>query len=115
MRPTLLVVDDNPDIRDTLAIALSNHGFRVTGAANGKAALELLEAGLRPEMIILDLNMPEMSGWELLDVLAARPDLSGIEVLVLSSTAVEGRHHLGKHSSLEVLIATVEATLQRAA
>lgn len=115
MRPTLLVVDDNPDIRDTLAIALNDHGYRVTGAPNGKVALELLEEGLRPDMIILDLNMPEMSGWELLAVLDARPDLCGIEVLVLSSTPVEGRKHLGKHTSLEYLIATVEATLQRAA
>jgi CheY-like chemotaxis protein len=117
MRQTILVVDDNRDIRDTLAIALGDK-FSVVCASNGKEALELLLGGLAPRLVILDLNMPEMNGWELIDALEAHPELKGIEVLVLSSTPTLSdarRPHLGKYTSLESLIATIEATLQRAA
>jgi DNA-binding response OmpR family regulator len=59
----VLVVDDDPDILQTLALCLSTEGYRVEMAANGKEALEfLLEE--RPAIILLDLMMPVMDGWQ---------------------------------------------------
>lgn len=60
----LLVVDDQPEIRETLAEILEEEGFEVETAANGRAALECLQRAGCPCLVLLDLMMPVMSGWE---------------------------------------------------
>lgn len=62
--PLVLVVDDEPDIRQVLTIILEDEGFAVRTAANGREAWDLL-VQQRPAVLLLDLNMPVMSGWEL--------------------------------------------------
>ena len=81
----VLVVEDDTDLRESLSQALRDHGFTVTQAANGQQALDLLNSGVRPGVILLDLMMPILSGWELRDVLRDDPELAQIPQLVISA------------------------------
>jgi len=62
--PTVLLVDDHADSRDALSHLLRDAGYAVAEASNGRVALDTLHAGLRPCIIVSDLIMPEMSGFE---------------------------------------------------
>jgi CheY-like chemotaxis protein len=86
-RQTILFVEDDADIRDTLADVLEEDGFAVKSAAHGQEALELLRGGLRPSLILLDLMMPIMNGWQFRAQQLKEPDLSGIPVVVVSAGA----------------------------
>lgn len=81
----VLVVEDDTDLRESLSQALQDHGFGVTTAANGQEALDLLQAGARPSVILLDLMLPVLNGWQLRDVLRHDPDLGQIPQLVISA------------------------------
>ena len=81
----VLVVEDDTDLRESLSQALRDHGFAVTLATNGQEALDLLHAGARPSVILLDLLMPVLNGWELRDVLRHDPALAQIPQLVISA------------------------------
>jgi CheY-like chemotaxis protein len=85
MTPQLLVVDDDNDLRETLQMLLEESGFMVTTAANGRAALERLRSGARPDLILLDLMMPEMNGWDFLA--RVRPDatLGSIPIVIMTA------------------------------
>lgn len=72
MKRPVLVVDDDQDIRETVALVLRAKGFGVELAADGVEALEHLERGGSPSLILLDLRMPRMNGLELLRELRAR-------------------------------------------
>ena len=85
--PLVMVVDDDADIREGLTIILARRGYDAVPAANGAEALELLHRGLRPAMILLDLNMPVMDGEELWLACRDDPQLSSIPVLILSADA----------------------------
>jgi CheY-like chemotaxis protein len=65
----VLVVEDDPDIRESLQLLLEESGYAVTIASHGREAWDQLEAGLLPDVILLDLNMPVMNGWELFELL----------------------------------------------
>jgi CheY-like chemotaxis protein len=104
----VLVVDDDQDMRDTIAAALETEGYRVRCAANGAQALALMH-GYRPEAIVLDLSMPVMSGWELLEAVHERRELSEVQVVVLSAMrAPAGVEHLDKPVSLDDLLKTLD-------
>jgi CheY-like chemotaxis protein len=62
----VLIVEDDDSIRDTLKILLEDEGYSVVTAANGREGIERLKSCARPALIILDLMMPVMSGWEFL-------------------------------------------------
>jgi CheY-like chemotaxis protein len=81
---TILVVEDDPDIRESLRIVLEGEGYQVDAAANGREALDRL-GHERPCLILLDLMMPVMSGTELLTVLRGRDSLKTIPVVVVSA------------------------------
>jgi CheY-like chemotaxis protein len=82
---SVLVVDDDADLRDCLADLLGLAGYEVHEAAGGREALGALRGGLRPSLILLDLMMPEMSGWEFRDQQRAEPELASIPVVVLTA------------------------------
>lgn len=82
---TVLVVDDEPDIRESLRDALGYEGYSVFVACNGKEALRLLADLPRPCAVILDLIMPVMSGTELYATMRATPALADIPVLMSTS------------------------------
>ncbi len=77
---SILVVDDEPLVRDLLIRFLSMRGYRVDGAASGYEAVDLVDR-LKPDLLLLDLAMPEMSGVEVIRVLQARGFAGGIVVL----------------------------------
>ncbi|MCO5167968.1 MAG: response regulator [Planctomycetes bacterium] len=87
-RPTILLVDDDVDVRATLAEALDELGFRPLEAEHGAAALRLLRDGARPDAVLLDLMMPVMDGWALRTHLLADPALASIPVVVFTAHGV---------------------------
>jgi len=87
-RPTLLVVDDDDDIRETLSAVLREEGFVVVTAANGQEALERLEESATPRVVLLDMMMPVKSGWQVLAHLDETPSLaSRVRVVVITAAS----------------------------
>jgi CheY-like chemotaxis protein len=82
---TVLVVDDDDDVRETLRGLLECEGFATIGACNGAQAIAVLERSSSPSLIVLDLVMPVMGGWELLDTLSVDHRWVGIPRLVVSA------------------------------
>ena len=80
----VLVVDDDPDIRLMIAQALELEGWSVTGAANGAEALRALREGTRPVVVLLDIMMPVMNGWQFMDEQRRDPALATIPVVLIS-------------------------------
>lgn len=85
--PHILIVEDDFDIRDTLSEILSAEGYRVSTAANGREALDQLGAPELPCVILLDLMMPVMNGWQFRAEQEKDPRLSSIPVIVISADA----------------------------
>jgi len=85
----VLVVDDDPDILQTLALCLSTEGYRVLMASNGKEALETL-AREKPACILLDLMMPVMDGWQFVAELDSRGWRKAPILILSADRAVQG-------------------------
>ena len=81
----VLVVEDDRDTREMIERFLELEGFGVGSAANGAAALAALERGRRPRVILLDLMMPVMNGWEFREAQRRQPDLASIPVVVVTA------------------------------
>ena len=90
-RATILVVDDDDDIRQVLAMVLDEAGFRVVTAANGREALERLRGDPRPDVILLDLMMPEMDGYQFRAEQQRDPALHAIPTLIVTAGTVTPR------------------------
>jgi len=84
--PAVLIVDDDDDIRETLRVCLEEEGFLVRTACNGLEALAHLADGTLPGLILLDLMMPGMNGWEVLEQLQADDVRATIPVAVMSGS-----------------------------
>src|SRR5689334_6104245 len=80
---TILVVDDDEDILEALRDLLRDEGYDVVAARDGRTALERLRGGLRPRLILLDLMMPTMNGYEFRREQRADPALAGIPTIVV--------------------------------
>ncbi len=80
---TILVVDDSPDLVEILRITLESKGFNVRCAYSGKHLFAGLEA-LKPDLILLDIMMPQMDGLEVLTRLKGNPDTASIPVILLT-------------------------------
>ncbi len=105
----VLVVDDDPGIRECVAELLSFEGFRVLEARNGREGLELLERA-RPAVVVLDLMMPLMNGWEFRDEQKRRPEVANIPVIVVTAhnnPNVDADRVLPKPFDMDVLIRAV--------
>ena len=117
--PKVLVIDDEPPIRKLLRTGLATQGYEILEAPNGKTSLELLEH--HPDLIILDLGLPDMQGMDLLRTIRARNE--SVPIVVLSSRSDEA----GKVTALDLgaddyltkpfnpreLVARVKAILRR--
>lgn len=84
-RPDVLLVEDDEAIREALSEILQDEGFEVQTAVHGLAALLALETGARPRVILLDLMMPVMDGWQFMARLNAHAEWAGIPVVVVSA------------------------------
>lgn len=82
---SVLVVDDDWQTRYALTLALEAGGYQVREAADGESALRQLRQGRPPDVILLDMVMPVMNGWEFRARQAADPELAGIPVVVFSA------------------------------
>src|SRR5258708_34273441 len=119
--PRVLVVDDEPNIRELVQVALKFHGCSVSTAANGTEALRQAEA-TRPDLIVLDVMLPDLDGFEVCRRLRA----AGNEVPVIFLTArdtspdtvtglaIRGDDYVTHPFSVEALVARVRAVLRRA-
>ncbi|MDP9148429.1 MAG: response regulator [Myxococcota bacterium] len=113
----LLVVEDDVDIREALDGLLSLEGFRVAGCCNGREALEWLRSSPKPDLILLDLMMPIMDGWQFRVAQKGDPTLSSIPVLALSAdatakaAAIDADAYLKKPVDYETLIDTIDRLL----
>jgi CheY-like chemotaxis protein len=94
----VLIVDDDPDLLDVTSFVIENEGMAVVTARNGEEALALLSAGRLPAVVLLDLMMPVMNGWEFLAAVANEPLFQGIPIVAL--TAAE---HAEVPGAIEVL------------
>lgn len=100
MDPKLvMVVEDNPGVREATMDALEYFNYRCAGAENGQAALEMLKsASSLPCLILLDLMMPVMNGWQFLQKVEQDPELADIPIVVISALA--DRHCSLQHVAL---------------
>ncbi len=78
----ILIVDDQPDIRELLDAVLQIKGYEVSAAPGGIAALEMLDNGFAPDLILLDVQMPEMDGWDTLTAIRSRYGDDGPRVVM---------------------------------
>ena len=88
-RQRVLIADDDPSIRRMLAVSLREDGYQTVDACDGREALEAMRAG-QADLVLLDLMMPKVSGWEVLTERAAAPELGKIPVIVITAEAAEG-------------------------
>jgi two-component system OmpR family response regulator len=120
--PRVLVVDDEPNIRELVQVALKFHGCAVTTAAGGRDALRQAEAS-PPDLIVLDVMLPDLDGFEVCRRLRAAGNEVPIIFLTARDTssdtvtglAIGGDDYVTKPFSVEALVARVRAVLRRAA
>jgi two-component system response regulator (stage 0 sporulation protein F) len=84
----VLVVDDDESHRILICDLLNDMGYQTRGASNGREALDLLEEQM-PRAVLLDLRMPVMSGWGLLEALKKLPRARGLPVIIISAYGFE--------------------------
>jgi CheY-like chemotaxis protein len=112
----ILIIEDDEDVRDSLNELLTLRGYRVFGAANGREALDRLESGLSPCLIILDLMLPIMNGWDFRQRQLADSRwrhiptivLSGVNDLALESQRLQAVGFLSKPINFNSLFETVD-------
>lgn len=111
---TVLIVEDDADTREMLGRFLELEGFEVETAANGRQALDRLEAGSKACVIVLDLMMPVMDGWQFRREQARRDGLAQIPVIVVSAAGrdrisqIDANAYLSKPVDLEELRARID-------
>jgi CheY-like chemotaxis protein len=113
-RHRILVVEDDDDVRQSLVQLLRGEGFDGVAAASGEEALAQLRAGLRPCVILLDLMMPGMNGWQFIEEQQGHPGFGQIPVVVVSAYgSAEGVRSAGaadyvrKPIDVEALLAAI--------
>jgi len=100
MQVTVLIVDDNEDTRKLYEFALTHTGHSVTGVSNGADTIQLL-ANYKPDLIIADIVMPEVSGIDLIKFVRKQHDLASIPIIVISG------YYRGYHEEARKAGATV--------
>ena len=120
VQKTVLVVEDDPDIRDIVQDLLESEGYDVVPASHGKQALEFLwgvKKTAKPDLVILDMMMPLVDGRQVLEAMQSDPELASIPVLVISAVVREkpagAAAFLRKPVSLEKLFQTVRTFVNR--
>ena len=99
--PRILVVDDDPDIRHLLSASLGDEGLNVREAGNGAEGLSLAQSW-RPDLILLDLMMPTMNGWQFAEAYGAQPGAHAPIIVITAAGpgAIKSAEHLGTISAV---------------
>ena len=111
--PTVFIVEDDTDTREMLSRFLELEGYQVETASNGRQALDRLRGGITPNLILLDLMMPVMDGWQFRREQVRDADLKTIPVIVVSAAGrerierIDADAVLSKPVDLEELLARV--------
>ncbi len=87
--PKILVVEDNEENRDSLSRRLQRRGFEVLVAADGKIGVATARAE-KPDLILMDMNMPEVDGWEATRQIKADQEMANVPVIALTAHAMTG-------------------------
>ena len=95
--PTLLIVDDSIALRQTLALTLQKAGYRVLQARDGREAIEQLQQNTTIQLVICDIEMPNMNGFEFLSQRRQDPQLTAIPVAMLTSRGSDKHRRLAMH------------------
>jgi CheY-like chemotaxis protein len=114
--PSILIVEDDLAIREVLTEVLEEEGYQVTGASNGQEAIQFLRSNTRPCLILLDLMMPVMNGWQFRAEQQQDPSLAPVPVVVISAdsdlktkaASIDAAAYLPKPIQLTHLLNTVE-------
>lgn len=93
MNSLILVVEDNSDIREAMVCGLEAEGYDVKSAVDGVDALDVLRSTPRPALILLDMLMPRMNGWELVDALRKDPASPTASIPIVAVTATSEKVH----------------------
>jgi len=96
MAMTVLIVDDSATMIMSLQTILVMSGFKVETATNGQLALDKLKAGLKPDLILTDINMPIMGGLELVGKVRTLPGFRFTPILTLTTESETSKRHEGK-------------------
>jgi CheY-like chemotaxis protein len=112
---TILIVDDDIDIREAMCMVLEHGGYRTIAAANGAEALRVLDGGPTIDLILLDMMMPVMDGWAFRTAQAQGPAFASIPVVVLTgdgraaakAAAISAAGYLKKPLDLDDLLDVV--------
>jgi CheY-like chemotaxis protein len=116
----VLVVDDDASIRRLLMVTLRRQGYRTLEACNGREALVSMRAE-SPDIVIMDLVMPEVSGWEVLRERAADPSLLRIPMIIVTASHTRKAHGdvleqvcavIAKPFDLDVVLTTLKDRLE---
>ena len=117
---SVMIVEDDPDTREMLERFLELEGFEVRTAANGQLALEALSADSALSVILLDLMMPVMNGWQFREAQVSDPKIAGIPVVVVTAAgakddipAIQADAWLSKPVDLDRLLATIGEICRR--
>jgi CheY-like chemotaxis protein len=89
MSKTILVIDDTRDLRDSISEALEDTGFTTVLTNDGRCGLDVLNAGPPPDLILLDLMMPGMNGFEFRREQLAVPEFAGIPTVIMTAIAFD--------------------------
>jgi two-component system chemotaxis response regulator CheY len=96
MAKKILIVDDSPTMTMSVKSSLQMNGFEVKTAADGVQALTMLKGGLKPDLIITDINMPNMGGLELIKNVKALPGFRFVPILTLTTESDASKRDEGK-------------------
>jgi two-component system, cell cycle response regulator DivK len=87
--PKILIVEDNEENRDALSRRLQRRGFEIVMAADGKVGVAMAQAE-KPDLVLMDMNMPELDGWEATRQIRAAPETKNLPVIALTAHAMAG-------------------------
>jgi two-component system response regulator VicR len=96
IKKKVVCVEDEPEIIDLIRLILGRKGFDLTGATGGLEGLEAIRR-VKPDLVLLDLMMPDMDGWEVYQQMKADPELKNIPVIVVTAKAQSIDKILGLH------------------
>jgi CheY-like chemotaxis protein len=115
--PTILIIDDDVGSRTALAEVLADEGYSVATRSDGADGLTYLRQGHRPKVILLDLMMPGMDGWDFRAEQKRTEDLRGIPVIAISAAGklMDADHTLRKPIDIDTLLNLLRTVLQQAA